>query len=622
MFLPAIIALLALGHGQHRIASPAILLLVLFAALAFGWRFTGEVVIAALIMGGGAIIGLLQPAEPPSPGMAFPQPMFHALSLGTGALLVFLCLANERTAAWITSFVLIGLALEGRQNLIDILLLSALIGAVLYVPSATAGNRAGSRVFLVAVLLSAGVFALGFAAVNKTLLHMVGEWARGLDTSGVGLENQLDVSAASSIDLSMRPMIELDGQTDVKLRTIVMERFNGLTWSDADPTGHMKQTSRLPPPAPPVLTSERRKTAMLLIEPLAEVIPAPAGTYSVTGAPMRVESGWVWRTNSPVPTPLTVEWAATNELPRELPPAPELIAIPEARLAEFTAIAKEIVGDAHTAAEKARRIEAFFRDNFTYSLRTDLRGRGKDPLVVMIRERRPAYCVYFATAMALLLRTQGIPARIATGFVAWEHNPFNGRTVVRARDAHAWVEAYLPEAGRYVEFDPTPSRNLDDKPGWLSQLVDVVTSWVRRAWRAFQEDPAGTLRAIALHPLSWGTVVVLVLWWFWQRQSNRRDQRLAVLRSGDRELRQAYDRYLRALARLDVTPEASATDEDILRLLQERHGERLSGVARSFVTAYRSHRYGTGDGGARTDLTAALKLFEEAVRTEAGRKAA
>jgi hypothetical protein len=188
MFLPAIIALLALGHGQHRIAFPAILLLVLIAALTFGWRFTGEVVIAALIMGGGAILGLLQPAEQSHAAAAFPQPMFHALSLGTAALLVFLCLANEKTAAWITSFVVVGLALDGKQNLVDIILLSALIGAVLYVPSALSGNRVGSRIFLVAVLLSTGVFLFGFAAINRTLLHIVGDWARNLDnSSGVGL---------------------------------------------------------------------------------------------------------------------------------------------------------------------------------------------------------------------------------------------------------------------------------------------------------------------------------------------------------------------------------------------------------------------------------------------------
>jgi transglutaminase-like putative cysteine protease len=108
-----------------------------------------------------------------------------------------------------------------------------------------------------------------------------------------------------------------------------------------------------------------------------------------------------------------------------------------------------------TAAEKARRLERYLMQNYDYTL--DFRGRSaENPIEDFLFRYRSGQCEYFATSMVLMLRSQGIPARLATGFLGGEYNPFEGYYIVRDSNAHAWVEAYLPDAGGWRVFDPTP----------------------------------------------------------------------------------------------------------------------------------------------------------------------
>ena len=77
-----------------------------------------------------------------------------------------------------------------------------------------------------------------------------------------------------------------------------------------------------------------------------------------------------------------------------------------------------------------------------------------DPIGDFLFRYRSGHCEYFATAMVLMLRSQGIPARFVTGFLGGENNRL-GYYIVRQSNAHAWVEAYLPDSG-WTVFDPTP----------------------------------------------------------------------------------------------------------------------------------------------------------------------
>lgn len=120
------------------------------------------------------------------------------------------------------------------------------------------------------------------------------------------------------------------------------------------------------------------------------------------------------------------------------------------RIAE---LAVEVAGSGSTA-EQAERIETYLLQNYDYTL--DLLGFDSgSPVEDFLFSTRRGHCEYFASSMVLMLRSVGIPSRLATGYLGAEYNPFEGYYIVRQSNAHAWVEAYLPDEGWRV-FDPTP----------------------------------------------------------------------------------------------------------------------------------------------------------------------
>ncbi|MGA2599543.1 MAG: DUF3488 and transglutaminase-like domain-containing protein [Bryobacteraceae bacterium] len=117
-------------------------------------------------------------------------------------------------------------------------------------------------------------------------------------------------------------------------------------------------------------------------------------------------------------------------------------------------LARSITVQQNSGLKQARAIESYLRSNFGYTL--DLPDtEPPDPLANFLFERRKGHCEYFASAMAVMLRTIGIPSRVVTGFGPGVYNPVSGWQIVRASDAHSWVEAYLPVYG-WTSFDPTP----------------------------------------------------------------------------------------------------------------------------------------------------------------------
>ena len=121
------------------------------------------------------------------------------------------------------------------------------------------------------------------------------------------------------------------------------------------------------------------------------------------------------------------------------------------------ALDQTIVGKATDPYEVALRLEQYLRQNYQYSLEPPPSDYAS-PYAAFLFDTRTGYCQHFAGAMALLLRFNGIPARVAVGFTSGEVES-SGVYSVSTNNAHAWVEAYFPTAG-WVAFDPTPGRNL------------------------------------------------------------------------------------------------------------------------------------------------------------------
>ncbi len=145
------------------------------------------------------------------------------------------------------------------------------------------------------------------------------------------------------------------------------------------------------------------------------------------------------------------------------------------RIPEF---ARKITASAGNPFDKAVAMESYLRGNFAYTL--NLTGKpGADPLAHFLFETRAGHCEYFASAMAIMLRTLGIPSREVNGFLPGEFNDVAGDYIVRASDAHSWVEAYFPGSG-WVTFDPTPPAS-GDGAGLLSRMA-LYFDWFQLNW--------------------------------------------------------------------------------------------------------------------------------------------
>ena len=141
-------------------------------------------------------------------------------------------------------------------------------------------------------------------------------------------------------------------------------------------------------------------------------------------------------------------------------------------------LAKQITARAETPYDKAQALEGYLRSHYGYTL--DLTGPPpSDPLAYFLFQKRAGHCEYFATAMTVMLRSVGVPARYINGFQTGEYNDVGGDFVVRASDAHSWVEAYFPSLG-WMTFDPTPPS--DEEPPGMFALFGHYWDWFELQW--------------------------------------------------------------------------------------------------------------------------------------------
>jgi protein-glutamine gamma-glutamyltransferase len=166
--------------------------------------------------------------------------------------------------------------------------------------------------------------------------------------------------------------------------------------------------------------------------------------------------------------------------PREATDLDRYLALPDG-MDRVARLAREVVGRAASPREMAHAIERHFHaGRYEYTLE-QVTVEGIDPVEHFLFERRAGHCEYFSTAMVLMLRALGVPARNVTGFVGGRFNEYGGYFAIQQGDAHSWVEALVD--GEFVRFDPTPPAReafgIDD--GLVTSLQAFVDS-LRMHW--------------------------------------------------------------------------------------------------------------------------------------------
>ena len=147
-------------------------------------------------------------------------------------------------------------------------------------------------------------------------------------------------------------------------------------------------------------------------------------------------------------------------------------------------LATDITKDTRNRYDAAVAVESYLQTQFGYTL--EQKAGGDQPLADFLFNVREGHCEYFATAMAVMLRTQGIATRVVNGFQRGEYNETADVFVVRQRNAHSWVEVYFPAENAWVTFDPTPpaGQNLTDESAGLAKrfnnyLEALETYWIQ-----------------------------------------------------------------------------------------------------------------------------------------------
>lgn len=355
-------------------------------------------------------------------------------------------------------------------------------------------------------------------------------------TRMTGFSESIDLSdhGAIGLDRTLVMHVELDRPAgSLYWRGVSFDRFDGQRWSispelrrrrslpsvqpgrfelppaaaEALPGGGRYDSARPPAAARPIVRQtielEPMEADVLLALPEVRAVEYPGAGREPSGTGSRWPSVGQDRSGSLFHgfgtrqrVRYVVESAVEAGLPLEseydpLAPLPPLVARYYLTTPQLSPRVHRLAAQLSQSAEGnplaiARRIERYLSAHYDYTL--DLPERGSDPIDNFLFEDRRGHCEFFSTAMVMLLRASGIPARNVNGFQGAEYNEVGRYWAVRRMNAHSWVEAWIPGIG-WTTFDPTPEAGLpsqrvldeEDPPGALAAWVEHL----QRLWRGW-----------------------------------------------------------------------------------------------------------------------------------------
>jgi len=137
--------------------------------------------------------------------------------------------------------------------------------------------------------------------------------------------------------------------------------------------------------------------------------------------------------------------------------------LPDTISEETKQLAADLTAPYDNAFDKSLAVRDYLRSNITYNDQIAAPPEDVEPVHYTLFESKEGYCTYYASAMAVMLRSQGIPARVVSGYAQGDFDEESSSYRVRANNAHTWVEVYFPQYG-WIEFEPTAAIPVIERP--------------------------------------------------------------------------------------------------------------------------------------------------------------
>jgi transglutaminase-like putative cysteine protease len=351
-------------------------------------------------------------------------------------------------------------------------------------------------IVLLTVALTVAIFFLipriGAGVLQKTSGEAVRTtgFSDRVDLGTIGSVKQ-DPQIVMRVELPDHPAV---GKDHFYLRGLAYDQYNGRSWSHSGtrqrslnlvddgtflvrpagshPSARLSETIRQD------ILLETLDTSVLFAAPFAEL---------VSGEFPAVQVDTMSGIHLPFPPSSRIRYSVTSHVPQLVANerTASILAYSDSirfhylqvpmGLEQVADLAHRVTQQAATPFEQTQAVLQHLLENYRYSLETET-ATLNHPLDEFLFTRKTGYCEHYATAMVVMLRTVGIPARLVTGFLATEWNEYGGYFTVRQRDAHAWVEVYFPQSG-WITMDPTPTVSAAVASSrWepLSRLVESV----------------------------------------------------------------------------------------------------------------------------------------------------
>ncbi len=400
-------------------------------------------------------------------------PWYYFFAAAAGFLLLLSADAGDRVRGW------------GR------VLTSSVGGAVGRQASDNSLARGGRRVGIATVLVAVALPAL-VPGLNNQIIGGSG------DGDGTGGKGHTITRINPILDLRKNlesrddtPLLQYQGGVahPAPLRIVTSDVFDGNTWSPSTTPIPKDNKAQNGLPSPPGLTAPVKTvqaTTHIKIGDLTETylpMPYPAQQVNAKGT-------WLYDSNTlnvigdgqtTQGLDYTVKHLDVEPTAEQLADAPppvsvssQYLSLPKNLPAVISDTAHEI-GQTGTPYQQAVRLQRWFRGgDFVYSVTAPTGKKsdnGTDAIVNFLTQKR-GYCVHFASTMAVMARTLGIPARVAVGFLPGEAKA-DGWTEITSHDAHAWPELFFEGVG-WVRFEPTPRSNATAAPAWTVPPAGVL----------------------------------------------------------------------------------------------------------------------------------------------------